>query len=81
MEEIVEGSGEENRAIPAKDMKNWAGKEKVRSLNYLGTSELEDGVDGENNLKKGEGFRWRVTLKDMSTPHSQEGRIFGSVRE
>lgn len=40
----------------------------------MGTSELEDGVDGKDDLEDGEGFSRRVILKDMFTANSKKGK-------
>ena len=44
MVEVIEGSGEDDWAIPIKDVEDWTGEPEMESLNYLGSPELEGGV-------------------------------------
>lgn len=58
-------------------MENRARESKVRGLDHLGTPKLEDGVNSEDNLKKGEGFSRSVILKDMFTSNCEEREKVG----
>ena len=50
-------------------------------LNHLGGPELEDRVDGKDNLEEGEGLSCRVIFKDMLTSNSEKRSILRSERE
>ena len=56
-------------------MEDDARSMEMGSLDYLGNSELEDEIDGEDDLEEGEGFGRRVILKDMFTSNSEKRRI------
>ena len=45
-------------------MVDWAGKSEMGGLNHLCASELEDRVDGEDNLEEREGLSSRVIFKE-----------------
>ena len=50
-------------------------------LNHLCTSELEDRVDGEDDLKEREGISSRVIFKEMLTSNSKKRSKLRSERE
>ena len=62
-------------------MEYWAGKSEMGGLNHLGGPELEDRVDGKDNLEEGEGLSCRVIFKDMLTSNSEKRSILRSEWE
>ena len=62
-------------------MVDWAGKSEMGGLNHLCTSELEDRVDGEDDLKEREGISSRVIFKEMLTSNSKKRSKLRSERE
>ena len=56
-------------------MVDWERESEMESLNHLCTSELEDRVNGEDNLEEGEGLGSRVIFKDMLTSNSKKRSI------
>ena len=81
VQEVIEGSGKDNWAVPVEKVEDGTGKAKVGGLNYLCASELEDGVDGENNLEQGKGFGNGMVLEDVLASYSKKGNKFGSIRK
>ena len=79
VEEVVEGGGKDYGAVPVEKVKNWAREVKVRGLYHLSTPELEDRVNGKDNLEEGKGFGGWVILKDVFASDSKEGDEFGGV--
>ena len=81
MEEVVEGGGKENWAVPVEDMEDGTRKSEVGSLNNLGGPKLENRVDSEDDLKEGKGLGGWMVLEDMLAFHSEEGSKFGGKGE
>ena len=70
VEKIVEGSGQNNRAVPVEKVEDRTRETKVGSLYHLSAPELEDRVDSEDNLEERESFCCWVVFKDVFTSYS-----------
>ena len=81
VEQVVEGSREDNGAIPVEKVKDRTREVEVRGLNHLSAPELEDRIDGEDNLEEWECLSGRMIFKDVLTPYGEEGDKFRSIGE
>lgn len=77
VEEVVERGRKEDRTIPVEDMEDGTGESEIGGLNDLCGPKLEDRVDSEDNLKKGESLHCQIVLKDTFTSNSEEGGELG----
>ena len=81
VEQVVEGSREDNGAISVEKVKDRTREVEVRGLNHLSAPELEDRINGEDNLEEWECLGGRTIFKDVLTPYGEEGDKFQSIGE